>query len=98
VVDRISPALKACNATLESVYYTFGDADLVAIIDFATPEDAAAFALAVTSSGALRSYKTTQLLTVEQGITAMKRGEQARTKYTPPVVVDLVDRKATAKR
>jgi len=93
VVDRISPALKACGATLESIYYAFGDADLIAIIDFKTPEDAAAFALAVTASGALRSYKTTPLLTVEQGMAAMKRASTVRGKYSPPLTVSLVEQK-----
>jgi uncharacterized protein with GYD domain len=96
VVDRITPALTATNGKIESIYYTFGDADLVAILDFASPEDAAAFALAVTSSGALRSYKTTPLLTVDQGIESMRRAAVARRSYTPPLTVNLVEPKATA--
>src|SRR5436305_7898095 len=71
VVDRSSPAVKACKGKIESIYYAFGDADLIGIFDFPTAEDAAAFALAVTSSGALRSYKTTALLTVEQTLTSL---------------------------
>ena len=94
VVDRISPALKACGGKLESIYYAFGDCDLIAIIDFKNAEDAAGFALAVTASGALRSYKTTPLLTVDQGIASMKRAAQARKAYTPPLTVSLVDDKA----
>ena len=93
VVDRITPALKACNGKIECIYYAFGEADLVGIMDFETPEDAAAFALAVTSSGALRSYKTTPLLTVDQGITSMKRAQDARRVYTPPTTVSLVEQK-----
>ena len=97
VVDRITPALKACGGRIESIYYAFGDADLVGIMDFKTPEDAAAFALAVTASGALRSYKTTPLLTVEQGIASMKRAATARKSYTPPLTVSLVEKKAKAR-
>jgi uncharacterized protein with GYD domain len=90
VVDRIGPSVKAAHGTIESIYYAFGDVDLVGIIDFAAPEDAAAFALAVTSSGALRSFKTTPLLTVAQGIDSMKRAAEVRGKYTPPLTVSLV--------
>lgn len=97
VVDRITPAVKAANGKIECIYYAFGDSDLVGIIDFATPEDAAAFALAVTSSGALRSYKTTPLLTVAQGMESMKRAEQVRGSYTPPVTVDLAQQRTPAK-
>ena len=96
VVDRITPALKACGGRIESIYYAFGDADLIGIMDFKTPEDAAAFALAVTASGALRSYKTTPLLTVEQGIASLKRAAQARKSYTPPLTVSLVEQKTKA--
>jgi uncharacterized protein with GYD domain len=73
------------------MYYAFGDSDLVGIIDFPNPEDAAAFGLAVTSSGALRSYKTTPLLTVAQGIESMKRAADVRTKYAAPLSVSLVE-------
>ena len=97
VVDRITPALKACGGRIESIYYAFGDNDLIGIMDFKSPEDAAAFALAVTSSGALRSYKTTPLLTVEQGIASMKRAAQARKSYTPPLTVSLVEQKTKAR-
>jgi uncharacterized protein with GYD domain len=91
VVDRISPALDACGAKIECLYYAFGDSDLVGIIDFKTPEDAAAFALTVTASGALRSYKTTPLLTVDQGIASMKRAADMRTHYKAPTTVSLVE-------
>lgn len=98
VVDRISPALKACGAKLESVYYAFGDVDLVAIIDFKAPEDAAAFALAVTSSGALRTYKTTPLMSVDQGMESMRRAAKVRKAYSAPLTVSLVEQKEPAGR
>lgn len=96
VVDRIGPSVQAANGTIESIYYAFGDVDLIGILDFPAPEDAAAFALAVTSSGALRSFKTTPLLTVAQGIDCMKRASEVRAKYTPPLTVNLVEQPAPA--
>jgi uncharacterized protein with GYD domain len=97
VVDRITPALDACGAKIECIYYAFGDADLVGIIDFKTPEDAAAFALTVTSSGALRSYRTTPLLSVDQGIASMKKATELRKVYSPPTTVSLVGEQAASK-
>jgi len=96
VLDRIRPALDSMGAKVECLYYAFGDADLVGIIDFKTPEDAAGFALAVTAAGSLRSYKTTPLLTIEQGMESMKRGAEARKKYTPPVAISVVEQKTPA--
>jgi uncharacterized protein with GYD domain len=72
------------------MYYAFGEVDLVGVIDFPTPEDAAAFALAVGSSGALRLYRTTPLLSVDQGIEAMRRAGQVREAYSPPLTVSLI--------
>ena len=97
VLDRITPAVKAAKGKIESIYYAFGDADLIGIMDFPTPEDAAGFALAVTGSGALRSFKTTPLLTVEQGIASLKRAADIRTKYTPPTTVNLAGETAKAR-
>ena len=93
VVDRITPAVTAANGHIECLYYAFGDSDLVGIIDFPSQEDAAAFALAVTSSGALRSYKTTPLLTVAQGMVSMRRAAATRSKYTPPITVNIAEQK-----
>jgi uncharacterized protein with GYD domain len=97
VIDRISPAVKAAKGKIVSLYYCFGENDLVGIIDFPTAEDAGSFGLAVTASGALRSYKTTPLLTVDQGMDIMRRASQVRAKYAPPMTVDLVEPKAPAR-
>jgi uncharacterized protein with GYD domain len=84
VIDRISPLVKKLHGTIDSVYYTFGDRDLVALVDFPTQEDAAAFSLAATSGGAVASIRTTPLLTVEQGITAMKKADAVAASYHAP--------------
>jgi uncharacterized protein with GYD domain len=98
VVERITPALEACGAKLQCLYYAFGDVDVVGVIDFPTPEDAAAFALAVGASGALRLYRTTPLLSVDQGIASLRRAEEIRKVYAPPLTVSLVGEPATSTR
>jgi uncharacterized protein with GYD domain len=90
-IDRITPALDACGATLQCLYYAFGDVDVVGVIDFPTPEDAAAFSLAIGASGALRLFRTTPLLSIEQGIDALGRAQKLREVYTPPVSISLVE-------
>lgn len=84
VIDRISPLVNRLGGTIDCVYYTFGDRDLVAIADFPSPEDAAAFSLAATAGGAVASIRTTPLLTVEQGIVAMTKAEAASGAYQAP--------------
>jgi uncharacterized protein with GYD domain len=94
VVERITPALDACGAKLQSIYYTFGRNDLVAIIDFKKPEDAAGFGLAMAASGALRSYRTTPLLTVDQGLVSLEKAATVRKAYSPPLTISLVKQPA----
>lgn len=84
VIDRISPLVKKLGGSIDSVYYTFGDRELVALVDFPSAEDAAAFSLAATSGGALTSIRTTPLLTVEQGITAMTKANSVAAAYHAP--------------
>jgi uncharacterized protein with GYD domain len=85
VLERISPLLKACNGRVDSCFYAFGDYDLVLIADFPNAEEAAAFSLAATAGGSLKAIKTTPLLTVDQGISAMHRAAEAGKNYVPPV-------------
>jgi uncharacterized protein with GYD domain len=96
-IERITPALEACGATLQCLYYAFGEADVVGVIDFPTPEDAAAFGLGIGSSGALRMYRTTPLLTIDQGIESLRRAEAVRRVYAPPLTVNLVPEPAKAR-
>lgn len=89
-IDRITPSLEALGGKLECLYYAFGDVDVVGIVDFATAEDAAAWALAIGSSGALRLFRTTPLLSIDQGMESLRRAGEARKTYAPPLTVSLV--------
>jgi uncharacterized protein with GYD domain len=98
VLERVEPLVAACNGTLEALYYAFGDADVIAIGDFPKPEDAAAFSIAISAGGAVRSIKTTPLMTVEQGMAAMRRAAEAGAAYHPPTAIVLPEaRKAPAR-
>src|SRR4051812_39207940 len=97
VIDRISPLVTQCRGSIECIYYAFGDTDLVGIIDFPHPEDAAAFSLAASAGGAIKTLSTTPLLTVAQGKTAMKKANAASKAYTPALPVSLVEQRAKAK-
>ena len=85
VLERIQPLLKACSGSVDSCFYAFGDYDLVLIADFPSAEEAASFSLAATAGGSLKAIKTTPLLTVDQGISAMHRAAEAGKNYVPPV-------------
>ena len=73
--DRIAlvrPAIESVGGTIEAGYLSFGEYDLVAIVEFPDNAAAAAFSVATTARGALKSFKTTPLLTMAEAQNAMK--------------------------
>jgi hypothetical protein len=45
---------------------------------------AAAISLAITAGGALKAYETTPLMSIEEGIEAMRKGAEVAAAYRPP--------------
>ena len=67
---------------IESAYMAFGEYDLVGVMNLPSNVEAAAFSLAATAGGAVRAIKTTPLMTIQEGISAMKKAAVAG--YVPP--------------
>ena len=84
VTDRITPPVEKLGGSIDSIYYAFGERDLIALVDFPSNEDAAAFSLAASAGGAVASMRTTPLLTVEEGIAAMRKADAISPSYHPP--------------
>jgi uncharacterized protein with GYD domain len=61
----VQAAVQALGGKLESFYYSFGDDDVVSIVDLPNSIKAAALALSTSASGAVR-VRTTPLLSVEE--------------------------------
>jgi len=66
------------------MYYCFGEYDAVAIAEFPSNDAAAAFSLAATAGGAIKAVKTTPLMTIEDGLSAMRKASEASTAYRAP--------------
>jgi uncharacterized protein with GYD domain len=64
--SAVEAALKAMGGRLEGMYYGFGETDVYVIVDGIDNTTAAAFSMAVASSGTLSNLKTTVLLTPEE--------------------------------
>src|SRR5947209_20238702 len=60
-----------------------GEYDAVLIADVPDIESMAAIALAVAAGGALKSGKTTPLMTGDQGVTALKKATTVAKSYRP---------------
>ena len=74
--DR-SAAIKApvekLGGRVERFWLSFGDYDIIGIIEMPDSVSAAAFSMAVAAGGSCRSVRTTPLLSSSEGLEAMKK-------------------------
>jgi uncharacterized protein with GYD domain len=84
VVDRLRPAVDKVGGRIETIYYSFGEYDVLVICELPNDEAAAALSLAFSAGGAVKAFKTTPLLTVDQGISALKKASDVAAVYRPP--------------
>jgi uncharacterized protein with GYD domain len=81
-VEVIRPVIEGLGGHIESVYFAFGDYDVVVIVDMPNNVSMAALSLATAAGGAMKALKTTPLMTMEEGIEAMRKASGAG--YRPP--------------
>jgi uncharacterized protein with GYD domain len=72
-LDAVRPVAERLGGRLVNKWFSFGDYDVVAILEIPDNVSAAAFSMAIASGGAVRSFKTTPLMTMDEGIEAMRR-------------------------
>ena len=58
---------------MERFWLSFGEYDIIGVVQMPDSVSAAAFSMAVAAGGACKAVKTTPLLTTEEGIEAMKK-------------------------
>jgi uncharacterized protein with GYD domain len=83
--DRLRPIIEELNGRIEGVFYAFGEYDIIVLAEMPNEEAATAFSLAGSAGGSLKAIKTTPLLTIEQGLNAMKQAAEAGKRYRAPV-------------
>jgi uncharacterized protein with GYD domain len=72
-IEAVRPAVEKVGGKIEGAWYTFGDYDIVLIMQAPDNVAAASMAIAFAAGGALKAVKTTPLMTVEEGIEAIKK-------------------------
>ncbi len=82
--DRLNALSEQLGGRVVHLWYCTGEYDLVAITEF--PDDINRFAagMVVGAGGAVTGQTVTPLLTVEEGIDAMKRAGEVAGVYSPP--------------
>jgi uncharacterized protein with GYD domain len=82
--EVLRPIFERLGARLEAPYFAFGKYDLAFIMEAPDNVSAAALSLAFTAGGAVKAYETTPLMTIEEGIEAMRKGAEVAAAYRPP--------------
>jgi len=70
---HITKVIEGLGGKLIGSWLAFGDYDLVMITEMPNNVNAAALSLAAAAGGSLTTIKTTPLLTVAQGLSALKK-------------------------
>ena len=81
-LEAIRPVVESLGGKVVSFDFALGDYDVVAIMEAPDNVSAAALAMAVGSGGALRDYKTTVLLSMDEAVEAMRKAGSVG--YRPP--------------
>jgi uncharacterized protein with GYD domain len=75
-IEAVRPAIEKLGGKIENAWFTFGDYDVVVIVQMPTNVDVTAIAIAFAAGGACKSVKTTPLLTIDEAVEAMKKAAE----------------------
>jgi uncharacterized protein with GYD domain len=81
-IEIVGKVLERLGGRFEQTYFAFGDYDIIAFMELPDNVSAAAFSLAVHAGGAVSGCRTTPLMTVEEGIAAIRKAGELG--YQPP--------------
>lgn len=81
-VDDLQRMLEPTGTKIHHGWYSFGEYDIVLIAEADGNTDVVAAVLAAAAGGAVKSLRTTPLLTIDEGMEAMQKA--GLVSYTPP--------------
>ena len=80
--SAVRALVEKLGGKLEGAWWSFGEHDVVAVINMPNNVSAAAVSLAASAGGALSAARTTPLMKFSEGIAALKKAGNAG--YRPP--------------
>ena len=81
-LEAVRPFAEKLGGKIVDAWTAFGEYDVVVILEMPDNVSAAAFSMAASSGGHLKAVKTTPLMTIAEGIEAMRKAGKAG--YQPP--------------
>jgi uncharacterized protein with GYD domain len=76
-------AIEAAGGKVFGSWLSFGEYDIVSIVDMPNEESMAALVMALAAGGMLKASKTTSLMTGSQGVEALKKAAIVGATYKP---------------
>ncbi|HLF48705.1 MAG TPA: GYD domain-containing protein [Methylomirabilota bacterium] len=81
-MEALRPVVEKLGGKLLAWYYTWGDYDVMVLLDVPGNINAAAASMAIAAGGAVKDIKTTPLMSPDEGFDAMLLAQGAG--YRPP--------------
>lgn len=82
-IEVVRPVFDAIGATLLAAGHPFGEYDVLVVFEAADETTAASVALAVAAGGAIRSAKTTRLLSGQEWVESLRKAGGLSSQYRP---------------
>ena len=80
-IEVVRPAIEAMGAKFVAAGFSFGEYDVMVVLDAPDDTTAASVALAVNAGGAVKAAKTTKLLSGQEWIEALRKAQGSQ--YRP---------------
>jgi len=80
-MEAVKPVVQRLGGSVVDGWLTFGDYDVLVICQLPDNVSATALSMAISAGGAVKSVKTTPLVTFDEGLEALKKKDAG---YTPP--------------
>ena len=80
--ELVAKAIEQLGGKIEGGWFAFGEYDFVLVFQMPNNTSAAALSLAVAAGGAIQNGRTIPLMTIEEGLEAMKKA--GTSSYRPP--------------
>ena len=72
-LEAVRSVVEGLGGSMENAWTAFGEYDVVAILQMPDNVSVAAFSMAVAAGGAVKSIKPTPLMSMEEGVEAMRK-------------------------
>jgi uncharacterized protein with GYD domain len=82
-IEVVRPAFEVVGGKILASGYPFGEYDVIAVYEAPDDTTAASLALAIAAGGAVRSSKTTRLLSGAEWIAALNKAQTVSPSYKP---------------